>query len=376
MVKRVRWGLVSDVHLFHKNTPTTHTLAGLDKYITNSDFLSTIDILAIVGDLFDDQESFESEDAQAVLVWISKMLWLCSRHGVLLLVLEGTISHDWGQSVNIMTIHDILKQNPEYRGNVKYVKSVSIERIEPFGIDVLYIPDEVHHDNADTWSDVVELMQSKQLTAVDVALMHGMFKYQAPPMTKPHATHDEANYLSIVRYFISIGHIHQYSSYEHIYAQGSFDRGCHGDEKPKGFLRICMGGDEPLDVEFIENKTAKKYVTYTWLGADLEDGFQYIFKKIMKLPDYSHVRVKTTRSNPMYQALGVLKDRWPFIHWKIEASDEKETASDVAIVEEDEYTALVINSTSISKLVGDRLLKQQHSPGMIDVVLNKLNEVI
>jgi hypothetical protein len=78
----------------------------------------------------------------------------------------------------------------------------------------------------------------------------------------------------------------------------------------------------------------------------------------------------------MYQALGVLKDRWPFIHWKIEANDEKEVASDVAIVEEDEYTALVINSTSISKLVSDRLLKQQHSPGMIETILNKLDEVI
>ena len=44
---------ISDIHLGNKRTPTEHIIKNLNKYVSNKNVLSNIDLCIIGGDLFD-----------------------------------------------------------------------------------------------------------------------------------------------------------------------------------------------------------------------------------------------------------------------------------------------------------------------------------
>ena len=124
---------------------------------------------------------------------------------------------------------------------------------------MLYVPDKCRPTAEAVARDVQALFDEQGVEQVDIGMMHGMFKYQLGTIPMNNQVHEERFYLDKVKNFISIGHVHTYSTYERIVAQGSFDRLTHGQEEPKGavlFTRV----DGEWSYRFVENTKAKKYV--------------------------------------------------------------------------------------------------------------------
>lgn len=358
---------VSDIHLLHRNNKTQFIINNLNKYLCNDEMLSKVDILFIAGDLFDGPVSFNNEDIGIVNIWIAKLLYKCKRYNICLRVLEGTPSHDMGQSKIFTTLNQIL-----FKGttgvDLQYVKVLSVEYIERFGINVLYVPDEWNHDNHDTYIEVKEILKNKGIDKVDFAVMHGQFEYQLADVVKKHVKHDSALYLEMVKHLIFIGHVHKHSSMDRIYSHGSFDRLSHNEEEAKGFIYATVYKDGNYQCEFIENKTARIYKTVKCTSEDTEANMLKIDKVAAKLPDESFIRVMADKSNPIMNAEEVLKTRWPNLNWSFTKAKEKEDKSvTVAYHEEEKYTPIIINKESIRNLIIPRI----QLLGMSETVMNR-----
>lgn len=310
MIKKpLQYLVISDVHLYHPKTTTYEIIDHLDNffqyYKPGTDF-TNIDILFIAGDLFDGLTDFSNRDSHLVNLWLSRLLTFCSTFNIKLRVLEGTPSHDWHQSKIIDIIIKVMSINIDY----KYIDVLCIEHIEDLGLSILYLPDEWTTSAAITQDQVQKLLNEEGISQVDIAIMHGMFTYQLVNVPNQKHCHSESYYLSIVKYVISIGHIHTHSVYERIIAQGSFDRLRHGEEEPKGAVLISLYPDGSYKYLFIQNKLAKIYKTIVFRSNDLQESSDRLVKILKKLPDESHIRIKASKDHPFFVGLDTLKSQY------------------------------------------------------------------
>ena len=133
----IKYLVTSDVHLGHENTPTTHIIQSFKTHIL-SDKHKDIDILFISGDLFDRLLDLNSKEVYFIIEFFNYLLSYCTVNNIRLRVLEGTPSHDWGQSQILVKLNDIRTN----KCDLKYHKVLDIEYIEELNHHILYIPDE------------------------------------------------------------------------------------------------------------------------------------------------------------------------------------------------------------------------------------------
>ncbi len=357
VLNELRITSISDIHLLHRNNKTQYVVTNLDKYVSNDVVLSKTDILFIAGDLFDGPVAFSSEDIGIVNIWVAKLLHKCKRHNVCLRVLEGTPSHDMNQSKIFTNINEILFKDENDRVDLKYVKTLSIEYIDRFGINVLYVPDEWNHDTHDTLLEVKELLKKNNLQQVDFAVMHGQFEYQLADVVKAHVKHDSKEYLEMVKHLIFIGHIHKHSVHDRIYSHGSFDRLAHNEEEPKGYIYAVVQKDGHYQCQFIENKDARIYKTVKCNTDDLESNMKRIVKIAVKLPDESFIRIVADKTNPIMSAQDELKKRWPLLNWSFSKDKEKDKQElTIKYTQANSYAPIIINRESIRNLLIPKLI--------------------
>ena len=254
---RVKVFTLGDIHLGHHNTPTRLIAENINKVLKdNYKVISKVDMIVLVGDTFDRLLSAASDEFALSVSTIGVIVEFVAKHNIALRILEGTVSHDRGQGRIFQTIVD--KFNVQI--NFAYINQVSIEINKKLGTSILYIPDLAVNATA-TFDKVLELLKENNLEKVDVCYMHGAFKYQLPCVPSVY-THDEESYLSVVRYFIIINHVHVFSTYKRIIAPGSFDRIAHGEEGEKGGLVFTYGNNKSdIGYQRIINHNAKKYIT-------------------------------------------------------------------------------------------------------------------
>lgn len=349
--KELKLASISDIHLGHKRNKTVDIIANLKLAFPDNETTAELDIIFLAGDVFDRLLEFPDYDVPEINIWIFEFLSICSKYNIIVRVLEGTPSHDRGQSETFLTT--ALIANLEI--DLKYIKVLSIEHIDKFDIDILYVPDEWETTTDKTLQQVKDLMQNKGLSKVDFAIMHGNFSYQMPSHLKKIPRHDEDEYLKLVRHYIFIGHIHNFSFYERIIAQGSFDRLAHGEEAPKGHVRATISEDGNKEFFFIENKTAKIYKTYKCYDLDLEQTLRLIEKEVDKLPNNANVRIEANPEHPVFSNMNQLVTLYPTITWsKLPKSNEveEEIINDDEI---DDYTPITISKDNIVSLMMQRI---------------------
>jgi predicted MPP superfamily phosphohydrolase len=374
--KVLRVSTISDIHLGHKRNTSEFIIANLDKYFSNEEHLSIVDLVVIVGDFFDDLLSLASEDVGIIDSWIARFLRLCYKFNVVVRVLEGTPSHDRGQSERFVIINEIQYLSGGRHLDLKYIKTLSIEHIEKFDINVLYVPDEWSHTTDETLVEVKELLLSKSIEQVDFAFMHGAFEYQLPAVVKDTIKHSSKEYLQIVKYLIFIGHVHQHSSYEKIHSQGSFDRLAQGENEAKGFLSAIVNPDTSYEMKFIENVTARKFITVVCKQDDTETNLRKIDKAVKKLPNGSFVRVEAEYTNSILTSLDLIKRRWPLLVWSSLAKKDTSEKEMSVFTQEDTYIPVKIDKDTLLPLVLARLLKLNINPAILDKCKMHLKESI
>lgn len=300
---RLNIASLSDIHFNHPNTPTEFIIRNINRYVfPDTPQTRALDLIFIGGDVTDSLMDFASNNAIAYRKWVSEFLRYCKEHDIMVRIIEGTPLHDWGQSI-------IFVEENENHGigcDLKYFKDISIEHIDRYNLDVLYIPDEARPTTIQTWAVVEKLMAERNLKQVDFACMHGAFGYQLPNiMDIQDKVHDEEKYCSIVRHFIFIGHVHQHRPNGKIIPNGSTDRLRHGEEDIKGHVRLIKG-----DIQFIPNLGAMRYITLEVPGFQADEIMDLVEQRLKGNDDIFQIRLLantgdvafgiTKRLNSMY----------------------------------------------------------------------------
>jgi UDP-2,3-diacylglucosamine pyrophosphatase LpxH len=355
--KRIRLSCISDIHLGNRRNKAKEIISNLDKYFSNDEHLSKVDLVVLAGDVFDDILSLSADDVPYIKQWVARLLRLCYKYGIIIRVLEGTPSHDRKQSEMFSTINLIHDLNSSTGVNLKHVTEIGIEFIPEFGINVLYVPDEANPTTEETLDKVKALLVEHGLNQVDFAFMHGNFEYQLPSHIKNIPRHSSDEYMAIVRYLIFIGHIHIHTRNDRILAQGSFDRLGHNEEGPKGFLHAIVQPSGDHEIAFIENVTAKQFITVNCCYDEAEENIKLIDRAVDKLPAASNVRLEAMKGNAMLANVDAMRVRWPLLVWTAIARDKDEEDSPVVMAEESLYVPITIDKHNLLELVMGRLAK-------------------
>ena len=351
----IRIASISDIHLGHKRNKTENIIANLNKYLSNDAFMSTLDLLFFAGDVFDELLDLPNVDVGKIDLWVARVLKLAYKHNVQVYVLEGTPSHDRGQSNRFLIVNAIFSHLTNFTANLTYVDTLSIIHLERFDLNVLFVPDEWGPSAEDTLDQVRLLMRQKNLTQVDLAIMHGLFPHQLD-VDIPHLSrHDNVAYTALVKYFISIGHIHTFSQFDNINAQGSFDRLSHNEEEAKGFIRAEINADGTYNVTFIENKTAATFKTITCDRDSVTENLLWIDEQTKGLRTGSFCRIEAHYQNPIHSNMAVIKERWPCFTWtEIKRGKEKKETK-VAIDHKNVYVPIVLDRVNLPNQLLDRV---------------------
>ncbi len=348
----IKYIVISDIHLGHRNNKTEDIIKNLKVFFNNyAPRRDSLDYIFIAGDLFDSLLDLSTDDIYQAILWLSVFLGYCKSNKIKLRILEGTSSHDWEQS----KLGELIKNIGQYDVDFKYIDSLHIERDDALGIDILYVPDEWDNDTSVTFRQVKEMLACNGIDSVDIAIMHGQFTYQLPSAAIKAPKHNEADYMSIVRYLINIGHVHQYSTYERIIAQGSFDRLTHGDEEPKGGTYNIINKDGSYEYLFIENKGAKTFITINVKEMPIDKCVDYIRKKTKDLRPGSYVRIRAKKDSSVFKNFDIIKKEFTDIHLSKVSDDKDEVSKVTATISTDllGYDPVIIRPDNILESVMD-----------------------
>lgn len=359
---KLKWLTISDVHLGHRKNPTSRIIKNLRKYF--DEFRSTsqfvdLDIIFIAGDLFDRLLDASSDDIPEILIFLGSLIRFCAHYEIKLRILEGTPSHDWKQSKLSKMVFDLLNIDCDFR----YIDTLFIEHMKDLDIHVLYVPDEWTPDTDLTYRQVQDLLKDTGLEKVQISILHGMFQYQVPsaaPDSIPR--HIESRYLDITEWFVNIGHVHTFSQYDRILAEGSFDRLAHGEEEPKGGI-LCEVDNGELRHWFIENTDALVYKTIELKHKDLNRSVEQIRKILSKIPEESMIRIKATKTHPVYVAFDEIKIMFPMYNFtkiSLEEEQEHQVIQTNSVELDKNYTAFTINRDNIVNLITSEIRGKYH----------------
>jgi hypothetical protein len=353
---------LSDVHFGHPHNPAGDIAANIkDAFPIDSPLTAMLDILFIAGDFFDRLLSLNDPETIDIDVLIVYLLRLCKQHNIILYVLEGTSSHDRGQSTRFETLNRVAK----IHAPLKYVKDLSIEYLPGFDINILFVPDDLPGGPSKTLETVRDMMRSKGLEQVDYACMHGQFAFQLPSHVDA-PKHDEVAYLELVKEQIFIGHDHTHKQLDRIHVHGSFDRTGHGYESPKGHIRASKSNDGHWDITFVENVNAMKFITVDATGLDLEATIAKVREVVQTLPDGSYVRVRSEANSPIFTHMDTLIRERPLIGWSKDPQRKKEDELAPMVAEDTLFVPVAITRENIVELMLEQMAKNGASGAIMD----------
>lgn len=358
-----------DIHLSHPNTLTEHVIKSLEDAFPDNDLTGKLDVIFLAGDIFDRQMVVSDPNLVLIQLWVWRFLTMCAKRNISVRVLEGTPSHDWKQS----KIFETTQTVGDIDVDLKYIKDLSIEH-HPLGFTVLYVPDEWRPDPNDTYLEVCQKLREEGLTKVDIAIMHGNFEYQLPAAAHI-PSHNAERYLELVEHYIFINHIHKHSNYKRIYASGSLDRLAHGEEEPKGHLRVKIDSKQGDSITFVENKIAQIYKTLDCTQLTLEESFKKL-DVVKDYPDGSHVRVLAHRDDPVLVNMELLRTTYPHVKWTTKTQVSDNPQSHLLMDLRANYEEIQLTASNLPELLEKRMIKQGISSELISQSLALLHEAL
>lgn len=370
--KEIKYLVISDIHLGHNINKTEYITENLRAFfLQNAKVLKDLDIIFIAGDIYDRLLTPSSTDYIESSRWLMELIMFCKTYNIKLRVLEGTPSHDWKQAKLISSIIEKLEITIDY----KYIETLHIEDMSDLGLTVLYIPDEYKHNSENTLKDVKKLMKELKLKEVDIAIMHGAFKYQIPFDLE--SNHNEEEYLRLVKYYISIGHVHTSTVKDRILAQGSFDRLKHNEEEDKGCMLITLRSNGDNSFLFLNNKKAMKFITLDYSNKSIEDILKDVKTKVSKLPVNSNVRLLTDNHKELAKSLTSIKESYPGLRFKVESSSSNKKDNKLKLLTKEIVNdSFSITKENISELMKEEMSKHSLSSREEAIFLEELKSII
>lgn len=237
---------LSDLHLLHRRVPTYHIVEGIKEALLS--FGDTIDALYITGDVFDDSRSLRQDESKEALDFIS---WICNwsvTTSTAVRVLEGTPSHDHGQS-------DLFVMQSKYHpySDVLYLSGIGVFYDEAIKQYVGWVEDEYRLTAEETENEMRELLATHGVERVSFFAMHGLFNFQLP--IQKSNCFNESFWIDRSVNGVVIGHDHRRKSFKNIYVPGSWERLAQGEEEDKGGILFDFVGNT-VKRYFLKNERA------------------------------------------------------------------------------------------------------------------------
>lgn len=364
------YAVFSDIHLGHPHNSAANIVENLRRALPDNAETASLDIIYLAGDVFDDLLMFNDDDIIPVKLWTHELLHICKRNNIELCILEGTPLHDRKQS----RYFELENKIHGIGASVRYFQHITIDYMEQFDMHVLYVPDKPTGGPLEVMQTIKDLMRAKGIDQVDMAVMHGMFKFQAPYLDE-HNSYDEEAFLQLVKHKIHIGHDHTHKGYKDIWVQGSFDRLGHGYEAPKGHMRFKYQPDGSWDVRFVENTHAMRFDTLNCTGMDIEATLEHVSKSIEGLPDNSYVRIEAESHHPIFTNMEFLIRMNPMINWSKKAVRDKEKALAPIAESKAKFVPITINRENIASLILERIARDGASGAVMDAATELIGDL-
>lgn len=362
---------LSDIHLGHPKTSTLHITTNLGRAFPDVESTHKLDIIFFGGDLFDRLLSLNQIDVPQILEWAGHFIAMCQRNQIHVVFLEGTPSHDWGQT-RLLDVLQKLGKGGEY---FHYVTELSIVHFKDLDIDVLFVPDEWRPETDDTWREVRELMREQNLEAVDFTILHGAFDYQLPEHVKV-PKHVTERYQLITSAHVFGAHIHTSTVRGNVRVNGSFDRLSHGEEEDKGHWRIKYPlGKEPIE-RFVINEHAKIYKTIDVTNVEVEEALNRLAYEVSMVPADSHLRIKANKSDGILQSFDVLRKKHPGIHWSAKATETESVQKHLLVDLRGTFAQVQITPENIAELMHERVQLLTNDATVLQRCTQRLQEII
>lgn len=364
---------VQDVHFGTSALPLGAVTQSF-KYVVNVCIAKGINRIVVGGDITDQPLTLANDYSSEYIVFAIWLLQICEQHGIELVILEGTPSHDWKQA----RIFEQLKAALNIDIKLVYVSTLSIIHLDGLG-NVLFVPDQWRTKASDTFNEIKDLMKEREIKMLDWAFMHGSFKYQMPQFLRNKLDlHDEEDFCKIVDKAILVGHDHHRSNYKKIHCAGSLERSSHGQEDPKGvfFVEVLDSG-KPY-IEFVKNTQAQIYKDVVVDGLDANEILSRFEELGLDLEREAHVRlVSTTGLTVVNEFIQRYEKIFDNIIWSSKDLSKKGSRTTVAEIGETElvFSKINLDINTISTLL-DKRLRDKYGDERANTLKVILDEVV
>lgn len=363
---------LSDLHLGNPRTTAEEMVVGLRYLLPDNSKTAELDFIFFAGDVFDDLLHLNHPAVTHIDSYFVYVFALAKKYGIRVRFLDGTPRHEWRQIRRLIE----LNKNSGINADVEYFTAISIEYVEAFDLNILYVPDEARDTAALVYKDVQAVLKAKDLEKVDIAIMHGQFDFQLVEVAQDHVTHNSQAYLDLVHSLIFVGHVHTHRVFERIVGQGSTDRIAFGEPEAKGCVRWEVFEDGSHHYEFVPNIHAKIYATVECFNMDQNQILEHIEQKTSDLPTGAWVRLKAESSNPVFQKTEVVLRKYPAFTWRFDPVAPKKEGKDREIEEAPIYVPPSIDRENVVGLIIERMIKMGATPEMVARAREKLAGVI
>lgn len=347
---KLKYLVLSDIHFGNPNNPTPNIIKNLDNFfITYAKTISSSDFIFLAGDVFDRKLQASDNNYTLAIKWLVWLATYCSKRKIKLRILEGTLSHDHHQCHILNYIFYQHHLDLDFR----YIQDIQVE-ITPKG-SILYIPDNMAYYGEDVFDQAETAVFDTGLQQVDIGIFHGLFHYQLPHLNIDLML-SESKFQDLVKHYITIGHIHTFSTNGRIIAPGSFDRLTFGQEEPKGGIFIEYHPLLEDKFTFLENTNAMLFNTIEILENEDYDIFLSKLDKLIKQMKKGNIRIKIPKNYKHLVNLPILANKYPTIKFKLK---EESPLQEIEIVDKTikEINIESISPSNIEKLLFERLTK-------------------
>lgn len=361
---------ISDIHLYNPRISAQKMIEGLD-HVLEQDCFKVANTIMFVGDYTDRRVTLDHADNGIIIRGFARWCMACEQQGKEIWILEGTRSHDWGQMKTFFEMARAFTPNLK----IRYFDKITVFKDERFDLDILFVPDDIHHDHDVIFTMIEDQLRKNNLEMVDFAIMHGMFDNQVPEgLNLP--CHDYSKFDPIVRHAIMIGHVHINSEFGKMLAQGSFGRISHGEEEPKGYYHIWLDKAGVFHKQFVVNPKAELFITIDCCGLTADQTLESVNTAILEYGSDVNIRIMSEAENPVFQNMDEVIRNFPMARFSPPKKiKQKESKPKIKLGDKLDkiFNVPLINRDNIGKLIIDRAQRREKT---IPEVLSAMSKVI
>ena len=267
---------VSDLHIGHNKVSPMIMYRNITKFIYPL-LMGDIDILLIIGDFFHKLCHMDTLTSHIANQIIAEIISLSVEYQFKIRIVRGTFHHDRDQLEHF----ESANAGRVEQADLKLFSTMSLELIEDLGLSILYVPDDLPYDNAQ--SEIVRKIKEYGLERVSLMAIHGYCKHEIPAdiPIQPYNCFDSNFLEEYVEYVILKGHVHSACIKGATITNGSLERMEHGQEEKKGFFLVHLE-DGKHTYKFVENTDTYIFRTIVIDGKDIANSFRDQVSDILK----------------------------------------------------------------------------------------------